>query len=85
MPKKTKQSSRKNMTNVEFVSDLMEFGPLAPIVQAVVIEALRNYTGKVAFDEAKIVKAMANNIINGEAWVGACREIAAAIKEKYGS
>jgi len=60
----------KNKTNIETVTDIMEFG--SPMNQIVVMQALDYYTqlciekGADHFD---------NGLINGEAWVAACKDI----------
>ena len=67
-------------SNVEFVTRLMESSPM----QLVVIEALTKYTGKVIANEAAVLESFAGSMIDGPAWVAACRKMADELGKKYG-
>lgn len=72
-----KRSGRK--TNVEIVTDIMEWGN--PMKQLVVVTAIEKYAelcieaGPERFD---------SGMINGRAWIQACHEILRELKEAYG-
>lgn len=75
MPRSTKAQS-----NVEFVTDIMEFSNYGALSQMFVIEALRNWSERVA---AADPTKMETGFISGAAWVGVAKEIKAKLEEKY--
>lgn len=59
-------------TNVEFVTDLMEFSDMGPLMQAFVIEALAQYSKQVIkAGESKCD----STFISGKAWVTCAKEL----------
>lgn len=68
-------------TNVEFVSELMEFSRYGALAQAFMIEALHRYAGEVA---AADPRAFDSAGLSGNAWVGVAKEILAKTDGKYG-
>ena len=68
-------------SNVEFVTRLMERSPL---IQLVVIEAMTKYTGKILANEEAVLKSFAGTMVDGPAWVAACRQMADELGKKYG-
>jgi hypothetical protein len=62
----------KPQTNVEFVTNMMEFSKYGPLAQLFILEAIRNWSELVAkADPVKVDSPM----ISGKAWVGVAREI----------
>lgn len=69
----------KPKTNVQFVSDMMEFSRYGALAQIFVIDALDKWSKKISeCDPAQVDSAM----INGEAWVGVAKEIQQKIAER---
>ncbi|WP_439357888.1 hypothetical protein [Bradyrhizobium sp. DASA03007] len=69
----------KPKTNVQFVTDLMEFSRYGALAQVFVIDALDKWSKKISeVDPAQVDSAM----INGEAWVGVAKEIQQKIEER---
>ena len=68
-------------TNVEFVTEIMEFSRYGALAQAFVIEALHLYAGDVA---AADPRAFDSAGLSGSAWVGVAKEILAKADGKYG-
>lgn len=66
-------------TNVQFVTDLMEFSRFGALAQVFVIDALDKWSKKISeCDPAQFDNAM----INGEAWVGVAKEIQQKIEDR---
>lgn len=68
-------------TNVEFVTDLMEFSRYGALAQVFVIEALRRYAFQVSIADPKRLDSPG---LSGAAWVGVGQEIDAKLATKYG-
>lgn len=66
-------------TNVEFVTELMEYSRYGALIQAFVISAIDNYSGRVA---AMPAMEFDNPMINGSAWHGCAVEIQRKLKER---
>lgn len=69
----------KPQTNVEFVTQLMEFSRFGALAQIFVIDALDKWSAKVAAANPADVDSA---LINGEAWVGVAREIQQKLKDR---
>ena len=68
-------------TNIEFVSNLMNFSRYGPLAQVFVIQALTHYSEAVAkADPARVDTPF----VTGDAWVGVAKEIKAKLEEGYG-
>ena len=74
-------STAERMTNVELVTEVMEFSRYGALAQAFVIEALRWYAAKVAVADPKDLDSPG---LNGSAWVGTAQEINAKLAKQYG-
>lgn len=74
-------SRNERMTNVELVTEAMEFSRYGALAQAFVIEALRRYAAKVAVADPKDLDSPG---LNGCAWVGTAQEINAKLAKQYG-
>lgn len=68
-------------TNVEFVTDLMEFSRYGALAQVFVIEALRRYAFQVSIADPKLLDSPG---LSGAAWVAVGKEIDAKLAAKYG-
>ncbi len=72
----------KQLTNVEFLEQLMTFSIYGGLVaQAVVIEAIRSHCEHVTSGETDPDD---NGLISKEAWVGCCKDLLLRIEDKYG-
>lgn len=69
------------MTNVEFVTELMEFPDSGPLMQAFVIEALHNYAENVKQDTSAWP---ANSLVSQSAWKAIADEVIRKCAIKYG-
>ncbi|AXW61567.1 hypothetical protein CJO94_05960 [Ralstonia solanacearum] len=67
----------KPKTNIDFVSELMDFSCFGPLAQMFVIDALSKWSDKIAETPIKeLCKAFEGNpLIGAEAWQGVAREI----------
>jgi hypothetical protein len=72
-------------TNVEFVTDLMEYNRFGAMAQLVILEAIERYVDGVIDNEADVLKGMEGTMIHGPAWVGTCKEIKRKLEERRGS
>jgi len=70
-----------HMTNVEFVTDLMEYSKYGAMVQLFVIEALHHYSNTVANASPEQFEEW-NGLISPQAWQGVAREIAEKIDQR---
>jgi hypothetical protein len=71
-----RRQAAKRQTNVEFVADIMEHSAYGPLAQLFVLDALDQWSRRVAAaDPAKVDTAL----ISGAAWVGVAQEIQAKI------
>lgn len=69
-------------TNVEFVTNIMEFGRSGPLIQPFVIEALDHYAKQVVLNREHIIESMSTGFISGEAWVRCAEEVVEKIKTR---
>ena len=76
MPKSTRP------TNVEFVTELMEYSPYGGLAQIFIIDAITKYANLVA--EAKEAE-VDHPMISGHAWIGCARDIKARLDAMYSS
>ena len=70
--------------NVEFVSDMMNYGPNAIVAQMFIMEAIRRYAETVANCQPRELAGMSGGIISPEAWIATGKEINAKMKERLG-
>ncbi len=66
-------------TNVEFITELMEFSNNGPLIQAYVLEALRIYSVDVIKHQDDIPE---DGFVSRKAWVGCAEEVLAKMKER---
>jgi hypothetical protein len=59
-------------TNVEFITELMEFSKHGPMIQAYVLEALRLYSDSVVQNQDQIPEC---GFISRRLWVGCATEV----------
>lgn len=73
--------TKKPQTNVEFVTNLMEFSRYGALAQIFVLDALDKWSKKISECEpAQVDSAM----INGQAWVGVAKEIQEKLNARLG-
>ncbi|WP_339800738.1 hypothetical protein [Saezia sanguinis] len=70
------------MTNVEFVTDLMEYSKYGAMAQLFVIEALHHYSNSVANASHEQFEEW-NGLISPQVWQGVAREIAEKIENRH--
>lgn len=68
-------------TNVEFVTDLMEFSAHGGLIQAFVMQALQQYAMRVA---AMTPEALDTPMVSGHAWHGCAVEIRDKLARRLG-
>ncbi|PIF73740.1 hypothetical protein CLU95_0839 [Variovorax sp. 54] len=68
-------------TNVEFVTELMEFSAHGALIQAFVMQALEQYAMRVA---AMDPQALDTPMVSGHAWHGCAVEVRAKLAERFG-
>ena len=57
----------KRKTNVEMVTDYMEFGN--GLSQAFVVEAISRYANECLNQRSTLIEKMKNSVVSGEAWL----------------
>ena len=68
-------------TNVEFVTDLMEFSAHGALIQAFVMQALEQYAKRVA---AMTPEALDTPMVSGHAWHGCAVEVRDKLAKRLG-
>lgn len=69
------------MTNVEFVTELMEFSPNGALSQLFIMEAIRKYAEAVSHAKPEEVDSV---FIDGASWVRVAQDIKARLDERHG-
>ncbi|GER21428.1 hypothetical protein [Variovorax boronicumulans] len=67
-------------TNVEFVTELMEFSTHDALIQAFVMQALEQYAKRVA---ATNPEALNTPMVSGHAWHGCTLEVQRKLKQRF--
>jgi hypothetical protein len=67
-------------TNIEFVTELMEFSAHGALIQAFVIQALEQYAKRVA---AMTPQALDTPMVSGHAWHGCALEVQRKLKQRF--
>lgn len=70
------------MSNVDYVTEIMEFSRFGALSQAFVIEAITRYAKAVAVASPEDLDSPG---LSGAAWVGVAKEINAKLTLKYGT
>lgn len=73
--------SRRAQTNVEFVTELMEFSAHGALIQAFVLQALQQYANRVA---ATTPEALNTPLVSGHAWHGCALEVRRKLAHRFG-
>ena len=75
----------RTMTNVEFVTDMMEFSKHGPLAQCFIMDALAKYSKHVAsFTPAELEKDGGWGMFSPQAWINVAKEIDAKMKARLG-
>ncbi|MDH0051009.1 hypothetical protein [Comamonas terrigena] len=82
MPHDNDIASIRAMTNVAYVTEIMEFSRFGALSQVFVIEALTRYAATVA---VACPEDLDTPGLSGAAWVGVAKEIDAKLTLKYGT
>jgi hypothetical protein len=77
-------SKNKRLTNVEFVTQLMEFSRRGALAQAFVIEAIGRYAREITSNETFTRESMRDGLIDADAWIDVAREVKTRMAEQYG-
>ena len=75
--------SSQTQTNVEFVTELMQFSQYGALAQLFVIDALIKHSAAVA--AADNPQAFSNGLIHGPTWVDCAKDIKRQLDAHYGS
>lgn len=67
------RKTKKPITNVDLVKDIMEFSEFGAMAQIFVMDALHKMSKRVA--ESKVEDYPEDGFINPEAWIGVAKEI----------
>jgi hypothetical protein len=67
-------------TNVEFITDLMNFASSGPLMQAFVLEGLRLYSDSVVRNQDQIPE---DGFVSRRVWVGCAEEFLAKLEERH--
>jgi len=70
-----------DLTNTEFVAELMQFSPYGALVQVFIIDAIHKHAKAVSRAAPSEVD---RPLICGEAWVGVAKDIKAKLDARYG-
>lgn len=73
--KMTKVEAPKRTTNVEFLTQLMDFSNLGPLTQSVIMVGVEQYVGNCLAHEASLIESMKDHMVSGEEWVRQCKYI----------
>ncbi|MCO5337037.1 hypothetical protein NHB13_10545 [Delftia tsuruhatensis] len=73
---------RQQQTNVEFLTELMEFSKFGPMVQGFVIQALHEKADEIANDPHP--ERYDCGLFDGTYWQEIARDVARQMAEKYG-
>lgn len=69
-------------TNEQFIARIMSFGcPTGPLIQAFVIQALRNYAEAVSDAPAE---SLDSPLLSGESWKATAKWLKSELERKYG-
>jgi Trm5-related predicted tRNA methylase len=75
---------KKRKTNVEFVTDLMNFSSSGALIQPFVISALESYSNEVIKDfKANRIPENPNAIVSAAQWNKIAEEVKIKLKEQY--
>jgi hypothetical protein len=73
--------AKHRQTNVEMVTDLMEFSRSGPFMQAFILTAIEKYSAMCITAGAD---TFTNGLMNGAAWIRCAEEAAAAVDTHLG-
>ena len=73
--------TKQRMTNVEFVTELMEFSQCGALSQIFIIDAIMKHADAVAKADAE---KLDHPLIRGQAWIACAQEIKARMEAQYG-
>lgn len=82
MPHHNEIARIRALTNVDYVTEIMEFSRFGALSQAFVIEAITRYAKAVAVASPEDLDSHG---LSGAAWVGVSKEINAKLTLKYGT
>lgn len=71
------------MTNVEAVTELMEFSRYGALAQAFVMDALAKHSQAVADADLAALASMEGGLVSPAAWQGVAREIAEKLERHF--
>lgn len=73
----------KRKTNVERITEIMEFSKAGPLAQSFIICAIEKYAAQVADNADEIRESMKNSFIDGDAWIRTAKIVSAELDAAY--
>lgn len=70
-------------TNVEFVTEMMEFSRYGALTQAFVLEAVDKYAQQVIAKQEDLKVSMKDHIVRPVTWIDIAKEVHAKCKARY--
>lgn len=70
-------------SNVEIITEFMEFCPTGAMGQMFIIDALTKYSNHVLQNERQALEEMAGGFIPGEVWVATARSLKRHLDDAY--
>lgn len=76
----------KRMTNVEFITDLMERSPYGALAQAFIVQAIDSYASRIAALSVEDCRTMMgkHSLVSPDAWHGVAVDIRDRLAKQYG-
>lgn len=69
-------------TNIELVTELMEYSKNGALTQVYIISALQQWSEYVVNNKDEVIQGMTGSIIHGEAWVQCAEEVLETITNR---
>lgn len=80
------RGQKRQMTNVEFVTHMMEYSDFGALAQMFIVDAITKHADRIAEMSLSDLKAAfgENGLISAQAWHGVAKEIKRKLEEQYG-
>ena len=69
-------------TNVEFVTEVMEYSKYGPLMQAFVIDCMLKWSSHIITNETEVLLQMKNGLVHAESWIGCAKELKQKIEDR---
>jgi len=70
--------------NIEFLTNMMQFGPNAIVAQMLIMEAVSRYAAAVARLKPEDLGGMKDGMVSPEAWIACAKEVHAKMENRLG-